>query len=124
MYYSLRNSAVDVWNLIEAGANLEELTSAMLGRYRGSPEEIKKAVVQLLLALQEEGLVQASSNKRSLSGELQLAGEGTKRDFEPPLLEKYSDMQELLLLDPIHEVDEEGWPHKAGADGGADAGRP
>ena len=28
-----------------------------------------------------------------------------------PVLNKYSDMQDLLLLDPIHDVDEEaGWP--------------
>ena len=27
-------------------------------------------------------------------------------------MEKYDDMQELLLLDPIHEVDEAGWPVK------------
>jgi hypothetical protein len=26
------------------------------------------------------------------------------------LLNKYSDMQELLLLDPIHDVDDAGWP--------------
>jgi hypothetical protein len=30
--------------------------------------------------------------------------------FEPPVLEQYTDMQDLLLLDPIHEVDEQGWP--------------
>jgi hypothetical protein len=28
-----------------------------------------------------------------------------------PVLDKYTDMQELLLLDPIHEVDDAGWPH-------------
>lgn len=28
-------------------------------------------------------------------------------------LTKYTDMQELLLLDPVHEVDDEGWPSRA-----------
>jgi hypothetical protein len=27
-----------------------------------------------------------------------------------PLLRKYTDMRDLLLLDPIHDVDEQGWP--------------
>lgn len=27
-------------------------------------------------------------------------------------LNKYADMQDLLMLDPIHEVDEKGWPTK------------
>jgi hypothetical protein len=26
------------------------------------------------------------------------------------LFEKYTDMESLLLADPIHEVDEQGWP--------------
>ena len=30
--------------------------------------------------------------------------------FKPPLLKRYTDMQELLILDPIHEVDDTGWP--------------
>jgi hypothetical protein len=30
--------------------------------------------------------------------------------FVAPVLHKHTDMQDLLLLDPIHEVDETGWP--------------
>jgi hypothetical protein len=26
------------------------------------------------------------------------------------MLERYEDMQDLILLDPVHEVEEEGWP--------------
>ena len=33
-----------------------------------------------------------------------------QKEYEPPVIECYPDMQELLLLDPIHEVDETGWP--------------
>jgi hypothetical protein len=33
--------------------------------------------------------------------------------YQEPKLGKYTDMQELLLLDPVHEVDEAGWPNKA-----------
>lgn len=122
VYYSLRNSGVDVWNLIETGANFEELASMMINRYDGAPEEIKKAVNELLITLQKEGLVQVSSSKRSVSQAPQILQGGGKQKYEPPLLEKYSDMQELLLLDPIHEVDEEGWPHKAEDDGQENAG--
>ncbi len=117
VYYSLRNSGVDIWNLIETGANFEEITNAMIARYEGSPKSIKDATHELLIALQKEGLVQVSSSKRTVSQEPQALREGGKQKYEPPLLEKYSDMQELLLLDPIHEVDEDGWPHKV-EDGG------
>ena len=35
-------------------------------------------------------------------------------NFERPKLGKYTDMQDLLLADPIHEVDEQGWPVQPG----------
>lgn len=32
--------------------------------------------------------------------------------FVPPVLRKYTDMQEFMLVDPLHDVDEQaGWPH-------------
>lgn len=33
-----------------------------------------------------------------------------KLHFEEPIFHKYTDMEDLLLLDPIHDVDETGWP--------------
>jgi hypothetical protein len=33
-----------------------------------------------------------------------------KLDFTSPELDVYSDMQEILLLDPVHDVNKEGWP--------------
>ena len=38
---------------------------------------------------------------------------GEKLPFEAPVLYTYTDMAELLLLDPIHDVDETGWPKPA-----------
>ena len=36
--------------------------------------------------------------------------------FAAPVLEKHTDMQDLILLDPVHEVGAEGWPHPAPPD--------
>ena len=38
---------------------------------------------------------------------------GEKVAFEPPRLERYTDMKDYFLLDPIHEVDTAGWPRPA-----------
>ncbi len=32
--------------------------------------------------------------------------------FEPPKLAKYTNMSDLLMLDPVHDVDEQGWPNR------------
>jgi hypothetical protein len=37
--------------------------------------------------------------------------------FQAPALEKHSDMQDLILLDPVHEVGPRGWPHAADSEG-------
>jgi hypothetical protein len=122
VYYSLRDSAVDIWNMIEGGANAEELLGMLLSRYEGSRNEIQGAVTDLLVELQEEGLVRVSATKSSSGSPATGASSDSKTAFVPPRLEKYSDMQELLLLDPIHEVDEDGWPNKAEGGVRGDAG--
>jgi len=35
---------------------------------------------------------------------------GEKRPFRVPSFQRFEDMQAFLLVDPIHEVDETGWP--------------
>ncbi len=44
--------------------------------------------------------------------------------FSAPTLSVYSDMEDLLLLDPIHDVDETGWPVRADATDPEPAGPP
>ena len=35
-------------------------------------------------------------------------------EFSTPLVEKYTDMAELILLDPVHDVSALGWPSTDG----------
>jgi hypothetical protein len=43
-----------------------------------------------------------------------LSSEGDRQDYSDPAFEKYDDMADLILLDPVHEIDQEkGWPKKA-----------
>jgi len=74
-----------------------------------------RAVNQLLDELREEGLIVAdeANGKLPLSGSsTSVAGPivTTRIEFRAPTFEKFTDMQELILLDPIHEVDQSGWP--------------
>lgn len=58
--------------------------------------------------LQQDELAAA----RTLCAEGLLQSEtGCAADLDPNLVfEKYTDMESLLIADPIHEVDEQGWP--------------
>jgi Coenzyme PQQ synthesis protein D (PqqD) len=111
-YYSLRESGADVWAGIEQGAAEGEILEALAQRYDASPEEMRPAVGTLLAELEAEGLVEEAEGGPAGAVELPEAGNGS-RPFSAPVLEKHTDMQDLILIDPVHEVDARGWPHAA-----------
>jgi hypothetical protein len=111
-YYSLGGSGARIWRLLERGRSLEEVAAALERAHGGSPE-IRPAVARLIEELQNETLLEPATARPDVSGDdddteaSEVAG-----SFVPPLLERYEDMQDFLLVDPIHEVDDSGWPNK------------
>jgi len=111
-YYSLRESGADVWEGIGRGASQAEIVALLSRRYAGSEDEIGVAVTALLAQLEEEGLVEEARDGDA-TGWLEGAGTEARGPFVAPVFEKHTDMQDLILLDPVHEVDPRGWPHPA-----------
>ena len=114
-YYSLAGVAADILELLDDGYTVSEASESLARLYDGESHDIGGAVRNFVDELQQENLIVARESAdvargtgRKMSAESQGAAE--KVAFEPPRLEKYSDMQDLLLLDPIHDVDEIGWP--------------
>ena len=111
-YYSLQQSGADIWQLLEAGADAEAIATQLGRRYQAEPGQIASAVEKLLAELREEAIIvpdaSPAANGRQLSGS---PAEPSGKPFEPPVFQKFTDMQDLLLLDPIHEVAETGWPN-------------
>jgi Coenzyme PQQ synthesis protein D (PqqD) len=109
-YYSLNESGSAVWALIESGAGTDEIVGRLAARYEAVEDEIDEAVTRLLEELRHEELVVPGAEDGSAPTPAPEPG-GQRTPFEVPRLEKHSDMQDLILLDPVHEVDERGWPH-------------
>lgn len=112
-YYSLLNSGAAVWSGIERQTDCEVLIEEIIQSHEGNPEEISAAVYEFLSKLQNENLIVSAPVATAESTVLAQAivQSVNKPRFEKPLLEKFSDMEDLLLLDPIHEVDVQvGWP--------------
>lgn len=105
-YYSIRGSGIPIWQAISSGMSPEDLSVILNERYSQNCQPIVESFIQELLNAQ---LLRTSS--------LPLETEPPILFFPPllevPILEKYDEMKELLMLDPIHEVDEQGWPHKS-----------
>lgn len=114
-YHSLVGAAADAFVLLAEEATAGELAEALSRRYAAPAEEIEPALGPFLAKLLEEELV-APVETRTPRGPLRLpGGDETGLPFVPPEVEAYHDLQSLFLLDPIHEVGDEGWP-QAGSD--------
>lgn len=108
-YYSLSGSGSDCWHCILAGMTIEETAAAVAQRYSGDEAGISAAVSNLFDALQEAKLIQSDPSIQTASPSA-LPNGNHQGDFAAPSLSAYSDMRDLLLIDPIHEVDDTGWP--------------
>jgi hypothetical protein len=120
-YYSLRDAGSEVWHAIESGADEDRIGDVVELRYEGPREEIRSAVGRLLDELAAEGLIEPADGD-AVSDALPAStapppGANGRTPFQAPVLEKHTDMQDLILLDPVHEVDQRGWPHAAESEG-------
>jgi hypothetical protein len=109
-YYSVRGCGADICTLLEAGASTDEIVAALLELYDADRSAVELAVETLIGELEQEQLVTSTDGDGKGPPPLP-AGRSAKAPFLPPTFEKYTDMQDLVLLDPVHEVDERGWPH-------------
>ncbi len=114
-YYSLEGAGGRIWEDLSASATVGETVSDLLAHFDATAEEAEDAVHKLVLNLMENGLlVEADSNGTPRAAKNPpMATSGDKR---PRLgsceLNKYTDMAEMLAIDPIHQVEETGWPNR------------
>lgn len=106
-YYALLHVAKQAWMLIEKQMPLEQIVQLISGYYKRDPGEVLVDMEQFIEQLLQDGLVEPIDGA-VVSHQIEPCEWG----YEPPKLLTYLDVQELLLLDPIHEVAEVGWPEK------------
>jgi hypothetical protein len=117
-YYSLVNVGVGIWAAIERGVPMSNLIEEMVWQYDANREDIEKAVSELIGEMLHEDLISIEKGSEVESTDissrpLQSKARLEKLSFHIPVLGKHTNMADLLLLDPIHEVDEvKGWPEK------------
>jgi hypothetical protein len=109
-YHSLRGSAAQIWRCLGANPSLEECVEALQGSYGNEVTTIFDDTNIFLVELEAIGLI-STSTSRDAAGEIALEKEPGA--YESPVVHSYGDLQDLLLLDPIHEIaPESGWPHR------------
>ncbi len=108
-YYSVQATGNAIWELACGGVSDAAIHRQVRQSYAGSSEFLSDATTAFLDQIVAEGLVD-STDTTDTGDHAAVAPVESAPDFTAPLLQKYTDMEEMLLLDPIHEVDEHGWP--------------
>jgi len=106
-YYSLDNVGAVIWEAINQETAVVSIVASVTSRFSGDQTAIEKGIDVLIAELKKENLIVPIENGKDAP-----ASENSEKiPYVAPQLNKFGDMQDLLLLDPIHEVDEKGWPH-------------
>ena len=105
-YYSMRHVSAAIWDLLVVGHSVAEIQGALQARYDGEAGDVQTTLTRFVEQLVTEELVVASDASAPASA----AAPSLPDPFRPPVLAKYTDMTDMLLLDPIHEVEDTGWP--------------
>jgi len=111
-YFSLRQSAPTLWLLIQQPVSVEALVGLLAREVPALPADAAGMIAAMLEILVEEGCVlkldAAAALPTDLSPLARLGGV-----WAPPIVQAFHDLQELIAIDPVHEVhDFDGWPHR------------
>ena len=108
-YYNLVGVALDIWQGLEAGASVDQIADALCAVYGITTVISREAVDGFLASLLAEEILAPVDASAPSSAPFQLP-DRSGETFTPPVLTTHTNMSDLLMLDPIHDVDEQGWP--------------
>jgi Coenzyme PQQ synthesis protein D (PqqD) len=116
-YYRLEGAAASLWEQLATGATAEQLSSFLAARFLAERPTLDSQVIEFLDALDKFNLIvgnapgSASSDLAfEASGDPLPVGAEAKAAFLGLDIHRFTDLQELIWLDPVHEVDDTGWP--------------
>jgi Coenzyme PQQ synthesis protein D (PqqD) len=108
-YYSLRGTGAEIWSMLFSSLSADEVVSELLRRHEGDADKVRAAVGDLVDELCADRLL-LPDDEADPAPPIAVF-DGVRSAFEPPQFERFSDMEHLIAIDPIHEVDPaKGWP--------------
>ena len=111
-YYSLDPIGMVYWDYLVQGVRPADILVHLRAVYGRQPAaaEISPHLDALLAEFQSEQLVRPSEASRSIAESAQ--PKTTLPDqYARPALAKFDDVADILLLDPVHDVGDAGWPN-------------
>jgi hypothetical protein len=95
-----------VWSWMVEGVKLDDVARLLQATCTDVPDSMEQDLEAFASLLESHELILPSVGESAKAP----AAPTDKRPFKPLQLEVYTDMRDLLLLDPIHDAAEAGWP--------------
>jgi len=105
-YYAMSPLASELWSRLELQPDLESLVACSTSVWMDA-SEARRELETFLGRLQREGLIELSTPPPAVRPELESLVATGELNLE---FEVFTDLEDLLVLDPIHDLDEGGWP--------------
>ncbi len=114
VYYSLIETAADIWLGLRSGRSAGDVAAVMAKLYPASSSEVAEIVLSCVSQLTTAGVIRALAAPADVTDWSPAA----RSEFLPPQVERFDELKDLLLLDPVHDTAEVGWPvRKEGGNG-------
>ncbi len=113
-YYSVDAVGTEILALATGGTrSVADVVDGLAVRYDASHAAIEEVVTTFLWRLMDEELIMADARNPAAAeaaATRDAAPPGPRASLTTPSLLKFTDLEDLLKLDPIHDVDDSGWP--------------
>lgn len=114
MYYSLRGSATQIWIRLFNQYSLIEILADLIQIYQVTENQLITDINLFVTQLLELKIIKTATDAERKK--IDFISKDVLIDYSTPVVEIFSDMQEILLLDPVHDVDKSGWPISKNSD--------
>jgi hypothetical protein len=114
VYYSLKYSAAQIWIRLINQYSPTEVFADLIQIYQVDENDLISDINLFITQLLEDKIIKIASETEKKS--IEFNSKGILVTYTSPVVETFSDMQEILLLDPVHDVDKAGWPISKNSD--------
>ena len=106
VYYSTNETGAAIWSLIEQRATCCRIVDCLRRTYTPDGVSIGDSVARFIEDLRREELIVVSDATSETDTATVPEAAKDPPTFSAPVLERYNDMADLLLLDPVHEIED------------------
>ncbi|MFO0745546.1 MAG: PqqD family protein [Myxococcota bacterium] len=112
VYFNLAAGGAETFQAFATATTVDEAIERLAPRFDAPRAALAAAVRTLVDELRAEGLLVVVDAPTLLAPAAPLPPPAARRPLEGFSVQKHQDIHELLVIDPVHQVAEAGWPAK------------